>query len=58
MPPLTLMGSEVDVLKLRSSLEIFLKVSSNSPVGFRTCSAEILESLKMNGVGDMELLVD
>jgi uncharacterized protein (DUF1810 family) len=25
--PLTLMGSEVDVLKLRSSLEIFLKVT-------------------------------
>jgi uncharacterized protein (DUF1810 family) len=56
--PLELMGSEVDTLKLSSSLEIFLKVSSNSPVGFRTCSAEILESLKMNGVGDMELLVD
>jgi uncharacterized protein (DUF1810 family) len=56
--PLELMGSEVDALKLSSSLEIFLKVSSNSPGGFRTCSAEILESLKMNGVGDMELLVD
>ena len=56
--PLELMSSEVDTLKLCSSLEIFLKVSSNSPVGFRTCSAEILESLKMNGVGDMELLVD
>jgi uncharacterized protein (DUF1810 family) len=25
--PLTLMGSEIDVLKLRSSLEIFLKVT-------------------------------
>jgi len=56
--PLELMGSEVDTLKLSSSLEIFVKVASSSTVGFRTCSAEILESLKVNGVGDMELLVD
>jgi uncharacterized protein (DUF1810 family) len=56
--PLELMGSEVDVLKLGSSLEIFLKVASTSAAGFRTCSAEILESLKVNGIGDMELLVD
>ena len=28
--PLTLMGSEVDVMKLRSSLKLFLKVASKS----------------------------
>ena len=28
VPPLTLMGSDIDVLKLRSSLKLFLKVSS------------------------------
>lgn len=58
VPPLTLMGSEVDVLKLGSSLEIFLKVAASSTVGFRTCAAEILERLKVSGVGGMELLVD
>jgi uncharacterized protein (DUF1810 family) len=58
MSPLELMGSEVDVLKLSSSLEIFLKVASTSTAGFRTCAEEILESLKVNGVGNMELLVD
>ena len=56
--PLELMGSEIDVLKLSSSLEIFLKVASTSTVGFRNCAEEILESLKVNGVGNMELLVD
>ena len=58
MSALELMGSEVDVLKLSSSLEIFLKVASTSTVRFRTCAEEILESLKVNGVGKMELLVD
>ena len=28
VPPLTLMGSDIDVLKLQSSLKLFLKVSS------------------------------
>ncbi len=44
--PLELMGSEVDVLKLSSSLEIFLKVASASTVGFRTNTQEILEILR------------
>ena len=56
--PFELMGSEVDALKLSSSLEIFLKVASASTVGFRIYAEEILECLKVNGVGDMELLVD
>ena len=56
--PLELMGSEVDVLKLCSSLEIFFKVTSTSASGIGSYLEEILESLKVKGVGDMKLLVD
>jgi uncharacterized protein (DUF1810 family) len=44
--PLELMGSEVDVLKLGNSLEIFLKVASNSDETLRTYAQEILKSLR------------
>jgi len=43
--PLTLMSSEIDVLKLRSSLELFLKVAPTSENGFRSNAAEILQVL-------------
>ena len=56
--PLELMGGEVDVLKLCSSLEIFFKVASTSASGIGSYLEEILESLKANGVGEMELLLD
>jgi len=44
--PLTLMGSEIDVMKLRSSLELFLSVAPKSDQPFRTQSAEILAALR------------
>ncbi len=43
--PLTLMGSEVDVLKLRSSLELFLKVAPPCHETFRKQAEEILKVL-------------
>ena len=43
--PLTLMGSEIDVLKLRSSLELFLKVSSAEDAPLRGQARDILEVL-------------
>ena len=45
LEPLALMGSEIDVLKLRSSLELFLKVVPASEKGFRSNAAEILQVL-------------
>jgi len=45
VPPLVLMGSEVDVLKLRSSLELFLKVAPNSEEAVRAQVPEILPVL-------------
>jgi uncharacterized protein (DUF1810 family) len=44
MAPLTLMGSHIDVLKLRSSLELFRELSDDSEVG---CRAQALEVLKV-----------
>jgi uncharacterized protein (DUF1810 family) len=43
--PLTLMGSEVDVLKLRSSLELFLKVSPAEDTKLRGQALDILKVL-------------
>ena len=43
--PLTLMGSEIDVLKLRSSLELFLKVAHEAEDAFRREAAQILRRL-------------
>jgi uncharacterized protein (DUF1810 family) len=40
--PLTLMGSEVDVMKLRSSLKLFLRVASKSDTIFRAQASAIL----------------
>ena len=42
---LTLMGSEVDVLKLRSSLELFLKVSPTEDTKLREQALDILKVL-------------
>jgi uncharacterized protein (DUF1810 family) len=58
LSPLELMGGEVDVLKLCSSLEINFKVASTSASGIGSYLGEILESLKVKGIGDMKLLVD
>lgn len=44
--PLTLMGSDVDVLKLRSSLELFLSIAPKSDQPFRTQASEILAALR------------
>lgn len=44
--PLTLMGSEIDVLKLRSSLELFLKVAAPSDESFRRQATDALTVLK------------
>ena len=43
--PLTLMGSEIDVVKLRSSLELFLKVAGEESAfeGFRKQARELLK---------------
>ena len=43
--PLTLMGSEIDVLKLRSSLKLFLKVAPVSEKVFRSNASQILQVL-------------
>jgi uncharacterized protein (DUF1810 family) len=43
--PLTLMGSEIDVLKLRSSLELFLKVTSTEGATLRGQAQDILKVL-------------
>jgi uncharacterized protein (DUF1810 family) len=43
--PLTLMGSEVDVLKLRSSLALFLKESPIEDAKFRSQAQDILNVL-------------
>ena len=43
--PLAFMGSEIDVIKLRSSLELFLKVAPTSEKVFRCNVAEILQVL-------------
>ncbi len=44
--PLTLMGSEVDVMKLRSSLVLFLSISPKSEKPFCTHATEIIAVLK------------
>ncbi|MDP4774482.1 MAG: DUF1810 domain-containing protein, partial [Opitutales bacterium] len=43
--PLSLMGSEIDVVKLRSSLELFLKVPHEAEAAFRLAAAETLRRL-------------
>jgi uncharacterized protein (DUF1810 family) len=43
--PLKLMGSDVDVIKLRSSLQLFLKVATKSDTIFRSQASEILRLL-------------
>lgn len=43
--PLTLMGSDVDVLKLRSSLKLFQKVAAKSDTLLRSQASEILRLL-------------
>lgn len=43
--PLTLMGSEIDVLKLRSSLELFLKVAPSEDTSFRRQAEDSLAAL-------------
>ena len=43
--PLKLMGSDVDVLKLRSSLQLFLKVAATSDTLLRSQASEILRLL-------------
>jgi len=45
LEPLALMGSEIDVLKLRSSLELFLKVAPASEKVFQSNASEILQVL-------------
>ncbi len=44
--PLTLMGSEIDVMKLRSSLELFHSVASKSDQPFLTQATEIIAILR------------
>lgn len=56
--PLALMGSEVDVLKLTSSLELFLRSASPAEGAFVVCLEEILECLRVKGVGNLELVTD
>jgi uncharacterized protein (DUF1810 family) len=43
--PLTLMGSEIDVMKLRSSLALFLSVAPKSDQPFFTQATEIIAVL-------------
>jgi len=43
--PLILMGSDVDVLKLRSSLELFLKVAPSSVEPFRNQAEDIIRKV-------------
>jgi len=56
--PLELMGSEVDVLKLTSSLELFHRSASPAEDAFVVCLEEILECLRTKGVGNLELVTD
>jgi len=44
--PLLVMGSDTDVLKLRSSLHLFLRVAPASDDGFRTRAQDILKALR------------
>jgi len=44
--PLLVMGSDTDVLKLRSSLHLFLRVAPASDDGFRTRAQDILKTLR------------
>jgi uncharacterized protein (DUF1810 family) len=44
--PLTLMGSEIDVLKLRSCLELFLSAAPKSDQPFLTQATEIIGALR------------
>ena len=44
--PLTLMGSDIDVLKLRSSLELFRSVAPKADEHFRTQASDILAALR------------
>ncbi len=53
--PLDLMGCEIDMLKLCSSLELFLKVADEV---LARHIVEILEALAAKGVGNLELFVD
>jgi uncharacterized protein (DUF1810 family) len=46
VPPLTLMGSDIDVTKLRSSLELFLKVAPAEDALLRSQIGEILKILR------------
>jgi uncharacterized protein (DUF1810 family) len=43
--PLALMGSEIDVVKLRSSLELFLKVTPNEDAAMLGQAQDILNAL-------------
>ena len=43
--PLQLMGSDVDVMELRSSLKLYLKVAVKSEMFFRSQASEILRLL-------------
>ena len=46
VPPLTLIGSEIDVQKLKSSLELFRTVPPKSDQPFLTQATEIIAVLK------------
>ena len=45
--PLTLMGSEIDVVKLRSSLELMLKLAPAAEESFRAQVSDILGRLRL-----------
>jgi uncharacterized protein (DUF1810 family) len=45
VPPLALMGDEIDVIKLRSSLELFLKVAPDADETFRHQAEVVLSVL-------------
>jgi len=44
--PLTLMGSDIDVLKLRSSLELLLSIGPKADQPLRTQASEIIPALR------------
>ena len=46
VPPLTLMGSDIDVLKLQSSLKLFLKVSSAEDALLQMQAKAVLKVLR------------
>lgn len=56
--PLDLMGCEIDMLKLCSSLELFLKAAASFDEVLARHIVEILEALAAKGVGNLELFVD